>query len=137
MNKSIVLAAAAVFLAGLGFAADARDDQKALEGNWEAVAVTRDGKEAPPDQVKKHLLKIKGAKFRYEMFRTILTGTMTLNPAATPKGIRTSRNAARGTGIYELKGDALRLCMPTRAATRPSEFTGQAGFQLTEFKKVK
>jgi uncharacterized protein (TIGR03067 family) len=138
VRTATLLAAAALLAPAVAPAADEKGDLAALQGTWEATSAWRNGKEAPPEQVAKHILRIKGDRCEYEMFRTILRGKLKLNPAKSPKEANfVHADKSERNMIYELKGNTLRLCFPTRSPDRPTGFHAKDGFQLTVFKKAK
>ena len=106
------------------------DDLDGLgDGPWTMVSVEFNGKKAPTAG-----LKDITAKFtKSSVIWTVpdddgpkeLDGDLKINPSKNPKEIDLDHPFARGganTGIYEIKGDTLLICVGDR---RPSEFSSK------------
>ena len=111
-----------------------KQEMKKLQGNWVRIYVEADGKKS--DDGKKEpgqaiTLTINGDKYDGETFK--------LDPAKNPKHINVSTVDDKGKamtlpGIYELKGDVLKLCFPfpfegkfDKIGKRPTEFGSKPG----------
>ena len=126
----------------------ARSDKDLLQGKWKAVAATRDGKARTEEELKDKpmMLTFEGDK------ATLRDGdrdvgepvTFKLDPSKKPKQIDVKPPAGSdGTerpmmkGIYELKGDTLKLAFkraeePGQSPERPTDFTpGERGMVVT------
>ena len=119
--------------------ANAQDDavkqeMKKLQGRWIRIYVEADGKKSKDGKKvpgKAITLTINGDKYGGETFK--------LDPAENPKHINVSTVDDKGKaitlpGIYELKGDVLKLCFPfpfegkfDKIGKRPTEFGSKAG----------
>lgn len=129
MALPLVLSA---FLTLFPTAADKPNDAEALSGTWTRVALIHNGKEQPATGT------IVIAKGRYTMVlpngKTV-PGSLTLRPETSPPEfdlqfdpLPNDRVAPRIRGIYELKGDTLRMCMTVDATSpRPGEFKAAEG----------
>jgi hypothetical protein len=77
------------------------DDLDTLQGTWTVTALQVDGRKMPPEALADASIVIKGRKFPQ---------------ARKPQA-----------GIFELKGDSLRICMSEPGKARPGEFASKAG----------
>jgi uncharacterized protein (TIGR03067 family) len=111
-----------------------KEEMKKLQGTWIRIYVdvegkkTEDGKKEPGKAI---ILTINGDKYGGETF--------SLDPAKSPKHINVSTVDDKGKavtlpGIYELKGDVLKLCFPfpfegkfDKIDMRPTEFGSKRG----------
>lgn len=108
-------------------------ETKNLQGTWSVVSAEREGNKVPDDEIKKTTLVIKGDKLIARKTENtpkpeekITEMSFTLDPTKNPKWIDVTytsgeRKDESSQGIYEVKGDTLKICM-SRAATRPMEF---------------
>ena len=111
-----------------------KDELKKLEGTWVRIYVEADGKKSEdgkkePDKAIR--LVIGGDKFGKDTFK--------LDPSKKPKHIDLAQIDDKGKamtlpGIYELKGDVLKVCFPfpfgmkfDKLGKRPSEFGSKPG----------
>lgn len=60
-----------------------------------------------------------------------------IDPAQKPMHIDMDAGKEKHVGIYELKGDTLRLCFAITGTTRPSEFKAADGIILVTLKRAK
>jgi uncharacterized protein (TIGR03067 family) len=128
----MLLVTCALALAGLVTArADddaAKKELKALEGTWKVVAAEQDGD--PLDRIVGGTLKIKDNNFQIKTAGgTEMKGDLILDPAKSPKHIDLAHQDGllkdkTWQGIYELKGDTLKLCYAEADSEkeRPAEF---------------
>jgi uncharacterized protein (TIGR03067 family) len=144
--KWMVLPAA--LAAGLLVAADAKDDavkkdMDALQGKWQLVSLERDGKsvDVPKDAVR----VIKGDTYTINPRPDVtIEGKFKIDPTAKPKQIDTTpttgdNKGKTALGIYEIDGDALKICWAPAGKDRPTEFKSAegSGVFLAVHKKVK
>lgn len=144
----VLLAGCAIALATLATArADddsAKKEQKALQGKW-VVAAEQDGDSL--DRIIGGTLVIKENNFHIvTKGGTELKGDLILNPAKTPKHIDLAHQDGplkdkTWQGIYELKGDTLKLCYAEADSEkeRPTEFKTlkKSGLLVIEMKREK
>jgi uncharacterized protein (TIGR03067 family) len=144
MNLMMVLAA------GLLVAADDDAKKKELEklqGVWQVVGVELNGKKLPQADVEKTKLRltIKGNTFSYKAGDTeAVEGSFEIDVAKDPKTIDFSGTTKAGKvektiGIYELKGDTMRVCFVPAGEERPKEFATKADSKaaILEYKRTK
>ncbi len=144
MNLMMVLAA------GLLVTADDDAKKKELEqmqGVWQVVGVESNGEKAPKERVEKANLRltIKGNKYVYKAGdKDVGEGSFEIDVAKNPKTIDFSGTTKDGKvektiGIYELKGDTMRVCFVPADEERPKELATKAGAKATimEYKRAK
>jgi uncharacterized protein (TIGR03067 family) len=112
-----------------------KDKQKdKLEGTWKVEATVNDGKEEA--DAKEHTLIMAGTTFEVKKGDdTLFKGSIKTNAAKKPHGIdftfTDGPDDLKGKtvkGIYEVKGDSLRLCVAADPGdVRPSEFASPEG----------
>ena len=127
-----------LLLAG-SFAADAKDEAaktelQKMKGNWKITELVIDGKAGPKDAL--------GAAVTIEGSTMTLTlkdpggkeekksMTLIIDPTKTPKQIDMKPDKdVPSLGIYELKGDTLRICGsdPPKSKDRPTNFEPKKG----------
>jgi uncharacterized protein (TIGR03067 family) len=112
-----------------------KTELKAMAGTWRPDSIQTDGKEAPGDVLHNVVMH------RDESGKTVIRrGDMVvleamvkkLDPFKKPKTIDTEQTVGEHKGkiilgIYEIDGDALRVCVAPPGKERPAEFTAQAG----------
>jgi uncharacterized protein (TIGR03067 family) len=124
---------------------DARKDHDALQGTWQVVALEQGGNKAPEEDLKRDSVRlvIKGDKLTFTAGGAAAgEGTFKLDPEkkaidATVK--RPDGKEEKSAGIYELKGDELRLFLAPGGEGRPTRFESKAGSRaaLLTCKRVK
>jgi uncharacterized protein (TIGR03067 family) len=119
MRTFAVLAIGLVATAGL-----AQEDQAKLEGKWKLTRYERAGVEKP--QLKNDIAVISGGRLTFPALGKGLP--VKLDATKTPKHIDLmnagSNKRQIWSGIYELEGDSLKICIQTGSEqTRPKEFT--------------
>jgi uncharacterized protein (TIGR03067 family) len=114
--------------------APAKKDLDALQGTWTVESLEYDGQNET--DMFKLALVFKGAVLTVEGDGEVRKGygkiRVKLDPSTKPKCVDFS--IAAGTqqgsvleGVYELKGDELRLCVRVLGKERPSEFKSSSG----------
>jgi uncharacterized protein (TIGR03067 family) len=112
-----------------------RKDLKAMEGTWTVTLHEADGKKLSEEEAKKvdSKLIVKGGKYTvYFGDKEIASGTIKLDAAKTPRQIDAIAEEGPGKGmampgIYEIKGDTMRVCFAQPGKDRPKEFRTQEG----------
>jgi uncharacterized protein (TIGR03067 family) len=116
-------------LAGSTFAQDdaAKKDMKLLEGTWTVESATKDGKDF--DRIKNDKLVFAGNKLTVKMKDRDENATYTIDPSKKPKtiDISTEGKMERVEGIYEVKGDSLKICFGEPGTQRPDAFSAGDG----------
>ena len=126
-----------LFVGGLVAAPQARSGEAAkadldrLQGTWQLVSATQDGKALPAETVKRTTIVFRGDTFRFPGAAEQATskdGTITVDPAKTPKEMDArSPQGEVMRGIYELDGDRYRVCFAPAGQARPTAFRSDAG----------
>jgi uncharacterized protein (TIGR03067 family) len=110
------LMVAAMLVAGRGLGDDkAKSDKELLQGSWKAVSGERDGEKMSEAQLKNwEEMVFKDDTFTREGSEK-KDGTFALDPQKDPKEIdlnlTVKGQAATWPGVYELKGDTLKLAL--------------------------
>ena len=107
---------------------ETKKELESLQGAWKVVAAEQDGD--PLERIVGGVLTVADNNFAVKTAGgTELKGDLTLNPAKTPKHIDFAHQEGplkdkKWEGIYELKGDALKLCHAEADGEkeRPTEF---------------
>jgi uncharacterized protein (TIGR03067 family) len=116
-------------------------DLKALEGTWEVVTYEMNGKEAPETSRVKKIVISAGKIDLYERGKPDFP--IKVDPAKTPKAIDVyiigaMKFKAHVKGIYELKKDELRICLPlSMEADRPAKFSSEEFRRLYVLRRAK
>jgi uncharacterized protein (TIGR03067 family) len=126
-----------LFIALLSPVARAGDgsDTRDMEGTWKPLSAELAGEKWPQKILDTMKLTMKGDKYTVEVGGRNDEGTVTLDPAKSPKtmDIKGTNGPNKGKTflvIYELKGDELRVCYDLSGKSRPTEFATKADTQL-------
>ncbi len=124
-----MLVAGLLVAADSGKDSDARKERERLAGTWQVVTMENDGARTAAADVKqlrviftgKKLTWDRGEKERYD-------ATYRLDPAASPKTIDVTflmgpREGKTHKGVYQLKGNELKICWSASGQERPRDFT--------------
>jgi uncharacterized protein (TIGR03067 family) len=119
----------------VAFAADSPDDVKAIQGNWKPVKAELAGQAMSDALLKSISLKLDNGKYEVFVGNEPDRGTYTLDTSSNPKGMTITGTEGPNKGktfpaIYELEGDALRICYDLSGAKRPDNFATVAGTKL-------
>jgi uncharacterized protein (TIGR03067 family) len=113
-------------------------DLASLQGAWDYVSVMDEGISVEPDGLVGAQVVFTGDKMTLVSpdRKVHADFSIALDPAKTPKTIdvtwlSVSFNGHSNKGIYDLKGDILRICQPEKPTQpRPTSFAAPEGFGL-------
>jgi uncharacterized protein (TIGR03067 family) len=106
-----------------------KQEMKRLESIWRVTEVEVGGKKLPREEIgPKNFLIFSGDKCTTVTGTRRIECTFTVDPARQPKGIDLTRNSdnVRWLGIYELKGDTLKVYLGNKDK-RPAKFKTKEG----------
>ncbi|HZT81824.1 MAG TPA: TIGR03067 domain-containing protein [Gemmataceae bacterium] len=137
--RGIVVALPAVLL--LAAAAPrpdpARQEKEKLQGTWVVLQLLEGGQSPPADVVEQIRLTFRGDKLltRERREKQPEEQTYKLDPTRNPKRIEITPAAGPNKGqpfpgIYELEGDAMRICLARPGQQRPTQFLSPRGTDL-------
>jgi uncharacterized protein (TIGR03067 family) len=136
-----LLAVASLVAAVRSQAADVKGKEEAVgkdlqefKGTWRMSSKEVDGKKLREEEIKDLVLTHDGSgncSVR-RLEKLIAEATIKLDPTKTPKTIEIAftegeRKGQTVVGIYELEGDAFRVCIARPGDERPAEFSTSAG----------
>lgn len=124
----------------LGFV-QAQDDavkkeREKFQGTWQVVSSEEDGRPTPDFIVQSLKIEIKGDQLTLkgveELMKKFGKVTLVIDPATTPKilDFKVESGSEKNNayeGIYELKGDVLKICASVVSGNRPDDFSTKAG----------
>ena len=136
-----VLAIVSLFAAVRSQAADGEakeeavaKDLQAFKGTWRLSSKEEDGKKFSEEEIKDVIGTIDGSgKVSVRRGDKVINeATVKLDPTKKPKTIDVTftegeRKGQRVLGIYEIEGDAFRVCVARPGDERPAEFSAKAG----------
>jgi uncharacterized protein (TIGR03067 family) len=110
-------------------------DLGALKGTWTVVSADRDGKKLSDEQVKgvRFTIGENGKALVKKGEQVLFEGTIKIDPTKTPRtedATQTSEGENKGKttlSIYEIEGDALKICSAEPGKDRPAEFSSKPG----------
>ena len=122
-----------------------KEELKRLQGTWRMVSVEVDGKKIPEEDLKQMAVVFRGDAYTVKQGDTeVEKGTQKVDPTKKPKTIDAHilEGPDKGKdqlGIYELNGDALKVCFAAPGQERPKEFASKPGskHELGMFKREK
>jgi uncharacterized protein (TIGR03067 family) len=135
--------------AGVAPGADPKDEavkkeMKALAGTWDVTKIVKDGKELPAEPAGTLLLVITAdGKYSEKVEgKENENGTVTIDPTKTPKTIdltilEGSDKGKKQFGLYELKGDELKIALAEPGKDRPADLAGKGAAVVVTFKRTK
>jgi len=143
MKKLLQVAVALLVVGAVAAADDAKTDLKKLEGTWQMVTHTSNGKSAPAEKLKKMTVTISGNEWSIKQDgKELLKGTVKLDPSKSPKAADWTMKSKDDTeskvlGIYEVNKDTFKHCYA--AKKRPTKFESKedSGVTYVVFKRVK
>lgn len=125
-------------------AGDAASDLKLMEGTWKVVVMEADGKPAPEKEKGFPLkLVVKGDQFSsLYADKVLMQGTLKLAGDKGPREIdaELKMDPFKGMvqkGLYEIKGDEMRVIFAEPGKARPSDFKTRDGQMLLHYFRLK
>lgn len=117
------------------FAADPRNDAKAVQGTWVPARAELAGQPMTEAVLKSISLKLDNGKYEVFVGGNPDRGTYTIDSASKPRSMTITGTEGPNHGrtfpaIYELKGDTLRICYDLSGAKRPTVFKSIEGTKL-------
>jgi uncharacterized protein (TIGR03067 family) len=118
-----------------------KKDPTVLEGNWSVESIEYDGKSADMKTIKDMQFVFQGNQLTVKKGKKVTAqGTFTLDPKAKPATIDYEEGKAifspYDTGIFEVKGNNLKMCTTADRKKRPTAFDSKQG-QVIVLKKAK
>lgn len=109
-----------------------QNDLELLQGSWDVSELEMEGQTISGGMLANARVVITGNRFSSIGMGAVYEGTVTLNASASPRQLDMKFEAGpeKGNtnyGIYELDGDAWKICLATRSKVRPSTFSASAG----------
>lgn len=133
---SLTLAAFVLLAAGgalLGGGEAGEKDLKKIQGTWQFISQEMDGKARPKEDVAKLKITFTGDKWSVrEDGKVVQAGTHKLDPSKKPAQVdaKVTEGEDKGStmlGIYELKGNTLKVCFDPAGKERPTSLSAKAG----------
>jgi uncharacterized protein (TIGR03067 family) len=106
---------------------------KKIQGTWQFISQEMDGKPRPAEEVKKIKITFTDDKWSVRMEgKEIQAGTHKFDPSKKPVQVDAMVTEGEGKGgtmlgIFELKGDTIKVCFDPQGKERPTSFTAKAG----------
>jgi uncharacterized protein (TIGR03067 family) len=130
MKKFILVALAAGLLVGADDPkkGDGKKGAKGLEGTWTIVSFTQNGKDN--DELKDTQVVFKGKNVTVKTKDGDQKGTFQIDPKKKTIDLTPTEGGQKGKtmkGIYQLKGDDLKVCHSRVGKDRPKDFTAGEG----------
>ena len=110
------------------------DDHKNIIGTWRLTSVEDSGRVVPQDQLNEVTFLITETKLISKIAGRKSESTYELRPSRNPKEIELTEAGVTKPGIYELKGDTLRLCVSQGDKERPVTFRTHPDSQKIVFR---
>jgi uncharacterized protein (TIGR03067 family) len=106
---------------------------KKIQGTWNFIAQEMAGKPAPKEALAKMTVTFSGDKWTVRDGDKVLQGgTHKFNPDKKPGEVNAKITEGEGKGstmlgIYEMKGNTIRVCFDPQGKARPTSFTPKEG----------
>jgi len=127
-----------------GDAANAKDDDKKMQGTWKPVSAELGGKPFPDEVTKTIKLVLNDGKYTVTVGDQTDEGTYKLGPTKKPReldivGIKGPNQGKTILAIYDLTDSTLRVCYDLSGKVRPKEFKSMADTPqfLVDYKRQK
>jgi RNA polymerase sigma factor (sigma-70 family) len=119
-----------------------KQDMANLQGTWHMVGCEEGGKVLAPENVNPNdFLTFSGTTFYFKSGKRGLSGHFTIDPSKSPKWLDQVTPGAKLVfkGIYDFKGDQLRVFLGAPGGERPTEFKTKEGEKtwLRTYERVK
>jgi len=132
---TLTLAAFVMLAAGgaLWGGGQSEKELKKIQGTWKFISQEMDGKAKPKEDLAKLQITFTGDKWSVtDDGKVVQAGTHTLDPSKKPNQVdaKVTEGEDKGSmmlGIYELKGNTLKVCFDPSGKERPTSFTAKAG----------
>jgi uncharacterized protein (TIGR03067 family) len=137
MWRTVLLVAAGFLVAADSSKDDAaKKDQDKFQGTWKVQNARLNGKDVPPGLLARWRVVIAGDKVTIQNGMRDQSFTIVLDPSQKPAAIDFDGKAK---GIYQLKGNFLKLCWAKAGNDRPTKFASKPGSDtvLLLLKRVK
>jgi uncharacterized protein (TIGR03067 family) len=109
------------------------DVLKKIQGTWTFVSQEMEGEPRPREELAKQTITFAGDKWTVRRDgKVVQAGTHKFDPDKKPAQVDAvvTEGEDKGStmlGIYELKGDTLKVCFDPKGKERPTDFTSKAG----------
>jgi uncharacterized protein (TIGR03067 family) len=133
----VCIVAIALFLASGNLQGGGKDPGQAvlkkIQGTWKFIAQTMDGKSKSAEELANTNITFKDNKWTVRVDgKVVQAGTHKFDPTKKPghvDAVVTQGEDKDNTmlGIYELKGDKLKVCFDPKGKERPKSFTAKGG----------
>jgi uncharacterized protein (TIGR03067 family) len=106
---------------------------KKIQGKWKFTAHEMNGKPLPPEELAKLTITFSGDKWSVRMDdKEVQAGTHKFDTAKTPPHVDAVVTVGEDKGntmlgIFELKGDTLKVCFDPMGKTRPTSLSAKEG----------
>lgn len=109
-----------------------RDDLDLIQGTWAVAELEMEGQTISGGMLSNARVEVTGNRFSSLGMGAVYEGTLTIDDSSTPRQLNMKFEAGpekgnTNLGIYELNGDAWKICLAIRGDVRPSAFSAPAG----------
>ncbi len=118
------------------FRADDASAWKEVTGDWQPTKMELDGNALPAEDVKEFLISMSQGKYAAKRSGEVIDeGKSKIDGSKSPKHIELTATIGQDKdktrlGIYEVKGDTMKLVLAAADKERPTKFESPAGGQL-------
>ena len=116
-----------------------KGDAENFKGNWSAVSMKMDGRDAPEDFLKNFRCRFEEKTYNNTLGKEVVEeGSYTIDASKTPKTIdfdikKGPDEGKKQLGIYKIEGDKLTIVLTEAGSkTRPKSFKAEDGESLIE-----
>jgi uncharacterized protein (TIGR03067 family) len=128
---SLVLSGSIWLLSSDGSQEEVRKHREMFQGSWSYVSLVHNGKNIPAKDLEEFRCIFRGDQFTFKVAQLVtMHGVFSLDSSKTLKTVdfKPTDRLHKGQklmGIYELKGDQLRICYASAGHERPTEFKAE------------